>query len=148
MLPHVRGARVEVTGGIGASPEIYVQRRSGTGWALVTAFSGEPLSLDYRVGVDPSAVLGVLGHPFRLTPEGVELPLEFKAPESCASAFVLGDKGSGAQVYASTGKLEAIVPEGLGLRVTAATDAEVTVALPDSRLVTASIPAGEAYLFN
>ena len=148
VLPHVRGARVEVSGGIGASPELYVQRRSEEGWALVTAFSGEPLSLDYTVGVDPSAVLGVLGHPFRLTPVGVELPLDFRTPESCASAFVLGDKGTGAQVYVSTGKLEAIVPEGTGLRVTASTDAEVTAALPDSRLVTAFIPAGETYLFD
>ena len=147
VLPFIRGRRVEVSGEVGDAPEIYVQRNPATGYALMTAFSPVPLSQPLTIGVDPSEVLGVLGHPFRIGPEGVELTLSFVREEDCASAFVLGGKGPGPQVYASTGSLEDIVSEGAGLRVTAATDAEVTVALPDSRQVTAFIPAGTCHVF-
>lgn len=147
VLPFIRGRRVEVSGEVGDAPEIYVQRNPETGYALMTAFSPVPLSQPLTIGVDPASVLGVLGHPFRISPEGVELTLSFVKEEDCASAFVLGDKGAGPQVYASTGCLEEIVPDGEKLRVTAGTDAEVTVALPDSRLVTAFIPAGGTRVF-
>ena len=147
VLPFIRGRRVEVSGEVGDAPEIYVQRNPAKGYALVTAFSPVPLTQPLTVGVNASEVLGVLGHPFRISPEGVELKLSFVKEEDCASAFVLGGKGAGPQVYASTGSLEDIVSDETGFRVTAATDAEVTVALPDSRLVTAFIPAGETRRF-
>ena len=147
VLPFIRGRRVEVSGEVGDAPEIYVQRNPAKGYALVTAFSPVPLTQPLTVGVNASEVLGVLGHPFRISPEGVELVLSFVKEEDCASAFVLGGKGAGPQVYASTGSLEDIVSDETGFRVTAATDAEVTVALPDSRLVTVFIPAGETRRF-
>lgn len=154
VLPEVRGARVEVSGEVGGTPEIYLQRRPETGWALLTAFGafgspadGAVVAVPYTIGVQTSEVLGVLGHPFRLGSEGVELTLTFSGPEDCASAFVLGSKGAGPQVYASTGSLDAIVPEGGGLRITAATDAEVTVAFPDGSLLTRFLPAGSSTVF-
>ena len=148
ILPHIRGARVEVTGEIGETPEVYVQRQFETGWALVTAFGSDPQGIPFTVGVRTSEVQGVLGHPYRLCPEGVELTLSFCKENDCASAFVLGGKGSGAQVYSSTGCLESIVPDARGLRVTAATDSEVSVGMPDGRLVTRFLPAGSGFLFE
>ena len=147
VLPHLRGSRVEVSGPIDATPEIYVQRRFETGWALVTAF-GTDASVPYTVGVRTSEVLGVLGHPYRLSPDGVDLTFSFSGPDDCAAAFVLGGKGNAPQVYSSTGCLEAIEPAGSGLRITAATDSEVSVGMPDGRLVTRSLSAGETSLFE
>ena len=148
VMPHVWGSRVEAIGSVGDTPEIYVQRAPSDGWALLTAFSARPSTNAFTVGVRTSEVLGVLGHPYRLGPEGVELTLSFARNDDCASAFVLGGKGSGPQVYSSTGCLEAIEPTGSGLRVTAATDAEVSVGMPDGRLVTRVLPAGETALFE
>ena len=157
VLPFVRGARVEVVGEVGDTPEIYVQRCFETGWALVTAFgTGGASSVSsvsdasvsagagypFTVGLRTSEVLGVLGHPYRLGPEGVELKFSFEGPADCASAFVLGGKGSGPQVYSSTGRLESIVSDGPGIRICAATDSEVSVGMPDGRLVTRFIAAG------
>ena len=147
VLPHLRGSRVEVSGPIDATPEIYVQRRFETGWALVTAF-GTDASVPYTVGVRTSEVLGVRGHPYRLSPDGVDLTFSFSGPDDCAAAFVLGGKGNAPQVYSSTGCLEAIEPAGSGLRITAATDSEVSVGMPDGRLVTRSLSAGETSLFE
>ena len=147
VLPHLRGSRVEVSGPIDATPEIYVQRRFETGWALVTAF-GTDASVPYTVGVRTSEVLGVLGHPYRLSPDGVDLTFSFVGPDDCAAAFVLGGKGNAPQVYSSTGCLEAIEPAGSGLRITAVTDSEVSVGMPDGRLVTRSLSAGEMSLFE
>ena len=147
VLPQVRGARVEVSGEVGGTPELYLQRRPEMGWALLTAF-GADASVPYTIGVRTAEVLGVLGHPFRLGPEGVELTLTFVGPEACASAFVLGDKGAGPQVYASTGSLASIEPAGPGLRVTTEEDAEVTVAFPDGRLATRALRAGECFVFE
>ena len=138
---------MEVSGPIDATPEIYVQRRFETGWALVTAF-GTDASVPYTVGVRTSEVLGVLGHPYRLSPDGVDLTFSFSGPDDCAAAFVLGGKGNAPQVYSSTGCLEAIEPAGSGLRITAATDSEVSVGMPDGRLVTRSLSAGETSLFE
>lgn len=189
VLPFIRGSRVEVSGPVGGTPEIYVQRQPSTGWALLTAFgsgvsdagsSGVPdadssagtttQSYPFTIAVRPSEVLGVLGHPFRLGPDGVELTLSFEKSDDCASVFVLGGKGSGPQVYASTGCLDSIEVTGAGsstkgaqatdlqthdtaspaqgLLVRAATDAEVTVAMPDGRLVTHFLPAGTSFRFE
>ena len=147
VLPFVRGALVESVGAVGDTPEIYVQRRFETGWALVTAF-GTGASYPLTVGVRTSEVLGVLGHPYRLGPDGVELTLSFEGPDDCASAFVLGGKGSGPQVYSSTGRLESIDPEGAGLCIVAETDAEVTVAFPNGRMVTQTLCGGGSAIFQ
>ena len=148
VLPHVAGNLVECYGEVGATPEIYVQRDSLSGYALLTAFSDEWVSERFVIGVDPSAVVGVLGYPFVLGPEGVELQLGLTTPPSdCISAFVIGGKGSGPQVYSCRGCLQALESDGGSLRVTAQSNCTVTVALSDGRLVTASIPAGETVAF-
>ena len=186
VLPHIAGRGVEVSGAPGSSFETYVQRDSLSGFALVTAFgssypaksgpkgyaSALPLGVDHvlSVAVDTSAVLGVLGCPFRLGPDGVELSFSFDAADNCASAFVLGIGGGEGEaglreaknqacakaslqrcgtlapcvrVVASTGKLESIEALSDGLAVTAATDAEVTVALPDGTTKQISLSSGD-----
>ena len=148
VLPFLRGARVEVFGELGGTSEIYLQRQPERGWALLTAFGSGSVSCPFTISVRPSEVLGVLGHPFQLGPDGVELTLSFSNPDDCASVFVLGGKGSSPQVYASTGSLESIEPDDDGLLICAATDAEVTVAMPDGRLVTHFLPAGATFRFE
>ncbi len=156
VMPHLLGSRVEVIGSVGDTPEIYVQCAPSDGWALLTAFGsaqaasigGDASFYPFTVGVRTSEVLGVLGHPYRLGPEGVELTLSFAGSDDCASAFVLGGKGSGPQVYSSTGCIEAIEPAESGLRVAAATDAEVSVGMPDGRLLTRFLSSGETAIFQ
>ena len=149
VLPHVRGSRVEVVGAVGDSPEIYLQRNAEEGFALLTAFSWEPVSLPFTIGVQPSAVLGVLNHPFRLCPEGVQLTLELQQ-EDCASAFVLGTGGETvpARVLSSTGKLDSVTLEGDALRVRAATDSEIEVQTADGRTQRYTLPAGKETLIR
>ena len=143
VLPQLKGHRVEVTGRIDDSPEIYVQRDPVSAYALVTAFSREALSRELSVEVRPEAVLGVLGHPFSLTGRGVNLPLHFAGEDDCAAAFVLGGRQDGPQVSRSTGRLDSVVREGSSLKVRAATDSEVCISWPDGRTETRFIPAGE-----
>ena len=149
ILPHVRGSRVEVTGAVGDTPEIYLQRNAEAGFALLTAFSGDTLCQPYTIGVKPSAVLGVLNHPFRLGPEGVELTLQF-GKEGCASTFVLGtgDEKAPARVLSSTGKLDSVTLEGDALKVRAATDSEIEVQTADGRTQRLTLPAGAETLIQ
>ena len=142
VLPQVRGAMVERTGAVDDSPEVYVQRNPETGYALVTAFSGEAYAADWLVPVDPAAVSGVLNYPFSLTEEGVSLPLRLSGAKDCAAAFVLGDRGNGPAVVSSTGRLDAIEREGSILKVRAATDSEIRVSWPDGRTETCFLKAG------
>ena len=148
VLPHLAGFRVERSGGIDASPEIYLQRNPKAGYALLTAFSAQPVRVDRTLAVDPSAVLGVLNHPFRLSGEGVVIPLRFEREEDCASAFVLGTDGVQvpARVLSSTGRLESLSVDGDALRVAAGSDAEIEVRLADGRIRQYTIPAGSAVL--
>jgi hypothetical protein len=149
ILPHVRGSRVEVTGTVGDTPEIYLQRKAEAGFALLTAFSDDTLCQPFTIGVQASAVLGVLNHPFRMGPEGVELTLQLEK-EGCASAFVLGTGGDTApfRVLSSTGKLDSISLEGEALRVRAATDSEIEVQTADGRRQPYTLSAGEEILIR
>ncbi len=143
VLPYVRGAMVERTGAVDDTPEVYMQRSFETGYALVTAFSGNAYAADWPVAVDPAAVLGVLNHPFSLYGDGVLLPLKLTGPEDCASAFVLGDRGNGPAVLSSTGRLSDIIREEDGhLRLKALTDTDIQVRLRDGRTVCVHLPAG------
>lgn len=145
VLPHLPGHLVERTGEIDASPEIYIQRNPSEGYALMTAFSQQPVSRDLEIRVDPARVLAVLNHPYSLNGEGVAVPIRFVKEEDCASAFVLGigpEDPACPRILSSTGSLADVTLEAGTLQVTAASETDIVVALPDGRTQTHHIPAG------
>ena len=112
VLPHLRGHRVERTGALDASPEVYVQRNPEAGYALLTAFSREPWSGEWKIVVDPSAVLDVPGHSYRLCEDGVIIPLSLSGAGDCAAVFVLGKGAQLLRLPAGTDALAFRNPDG------------------------------------
>ena len=144
VMPHLKGFLVERTGAIDACPEVYIQRNPSEAYALMTAFSAQPLSLDWIIRVDPAHVLAVLNHPYSLIAEGVSVPLRFVREEDCASAFVLGTGPDPAspRILSSTGRLDDVTAEAGSLHVTAVTETDIVVGMPDGRREARHIPAG------
>ena len=142
VLPHVEGRLVEVLGLVDASPELYIQRNPDNGYALVTAFSREAVEQEVTLQLPPERVFGVLGHPFRLSGEGVVLPLRLEGGDCCASAFVLGGDKGGVRLLSSTGALEDIRLSRMGVYIKAAADARVRLALPAGEVKEFAVAAG------
>ena len=144
VLSRVEGCPMEHGGRLCSSPEWYLQADRKSGFALLTAFSSEPLAVEHRLDMDPSSVLAVLGHPFRTEADAVVLPLRFEGKDDSCSAFLIGDAGTGLRVISSTGPLEDVSVENGILQVRAASDAGIVVYDPRSRLSRSlTIPAGE-----
>ncbi len=142
VLPYVEGRLVEVRGRVDASPELYIQRNPDNGYALVTAFAREAVVEEVTVQLPVEKVLGALGHPFRLSGEGVVLPLSLRGGDSCASAFVLGGGERGVRLLSSTGPLEDIRLDRVGIYIKAAGDAHVQLALPSGQVKEFDLAAG------
>jgi lysophospholipase L1-like esterase len=130
VLAHVEGAPMTHSGHLCGSPELYLQADAASGYALMTGFSSDPWTGEYRIAVPAQKVLCVLGHPFSVDTDGVVLPLHFVGEDDSCSAFVIGDAGTGPRIVSSTGVLEDVTAEAGGLRVTAGTDTELTLSLP------------------
>ncbi|MBR1576464.1 MAG: alpha-galactosidase [Bacteroidales bacterium] len=149
VLPFTEGAPMTHSGRLCDSPELYVQADASSGYALMTGFSSEPWIGDYRIAVPAQKVLAVLGHPFRTDADGVVLPLRFAGEDDSCSAFVIGDAGAGPKILSSTGVLEDVTVEDGVLRVTAATDTELTLSIPGRQDVrTVRLSAGETRLLG
>ena len=123
------------SGHLCASPELYLQADPSSGFALMTGFSSEPWTGEYRIAVPVQKVLCVLGHPFSVDADGVVLPLHFVGADDSCSAFVIGEAGEGPRILSSSGVLEDVTAQADGLRVTAGTDTELTLSLPDGQEV-------------
>jgi hypothetical protein len=96
-----------VSGGVGASPEIYelVDREKAVG--QVIAFSGSALHADYVIpGVRTSNLLAVLRNAYAIRNDSLLLPLTFPMPEASREAFILPNGGSGISVTSSTSWIE------------------------------------------
>ena len=143
VLAHVEGAPMTHSGHLCDSPELYLQADPSSGFALMTGFSSEPWTGEYRIAVPAQKVLCVLGHPFSVDADGVVLPLRFVGEDDSCSAFVFGDAGEGPRILSSTGVLEDVTAEAGGLRVTAGTDTELTLSLPGQEVRKVRLFAGE-----
>jgi hypothetical protein len=135
VLAHTEGAPMTHSGHLCGSPELYLQADAASGYALMTGFSSEPWTGEYRIAVPVQKVLCVLGHPFSVDADGVVLPLHFVGADDSCSAFVIGEAGEGPRILSSTGVLEDVTAQADGLRVTAGTDTELTLSLPDGQEV-------------
>lgn len=142
VLEHVAGEQLQVTGKIGAAPEIYVQCDYDGGWALMTAFSGAPMRCTHTINVDTARVLGVLNHAYSLQQAGVDIDLEFPCADESREVFVLGNEGSDISILSSTGWLDSIVVSGNTLTIRAGSDTEIVVK-KDGKVVSQKISAGE-----
>lgn len=144
VLAQVEGRLVERTGRMDESPEIYLQRNPDTGYALLTAFAHEPYTFDYMIPLAGENVLGVINHPYSADAEGVSLHLDFDEPDDCASAFVIGNDGSGVRVLSATGALSELELKDAALHVKAIEDATVAVLIPGKEVMTVDLKAGES----
>lgn len=127
VLDHVAGQPLQVNGRIGSVPEVYIQSDYDDGWALMTAFSGGPVSHEQTISVDPSKVLGVLNHSYSLTEEGVRVGLEFPCADESREVFVLGNEGYDIRIVSSTGWLDDISLSENVLKIKAGSDTDVTI---------------------
>ena len=144
VLARIEGCPMEHGGRLCDSPEWYLQADRSSGFALLTAFSSEPWEGEQRLDIDPSLVLGVLGHPFRTDADGVVLPLRFEGKDDSCAAFVLGDAGQGPRVVSSTGALDDVSLVDGVLQVRSSTEAVVVVHDPGTGVSRSfTVPAGE-----
>ena len=127
MLDHVAGQPLQVSGRIGSVPEVYIQSDYDDGWALMTAFSGGPISHEQTISLDPSKVLGVLNHSYSLKEEGVRVGLEFPCADESREVFVLGNGGYDIRIVSSTGWLDDISLSENVLKIKAGSDTDVTI---------------------
>ncbi len=129
MLDHVAGQPLQVSGRIGSVPEVYIQSDYDDGWALMTAFSGGPVSHEQTISLNPSKVLGVLNHSYSLTEEGVRVRvgLEFPCADESREVFVLGNEGYDIRIVSSTGWLDDISLSENVLKIKAGSDTDVTI---------------------
>lgn len=139
--PYLAGNLVEHEGKIGDSPEIYVQRNQETGYALLTAFTAEPVERDFTIKLDTDKVLGVLKHAYKIGQEGVSLHISMGPDKDYDSAFVIGG-ASNAKVLESDGKLSSVEIKDNCLFVTAETESNITV-LVGGKQESATLQAGE-----
>jgi len=145
VLPHVRGALVEVNGSVHDTPETYVQRNEDSGYALFTAFGDSRYEGNEYIPMHMSRVLGVVGSPFSTDAEGVVIPVTFSGarPESFG-AFVLGNDCQPFRVLSSTGILEGLSAEYGKLTVKAQTPTTLRVLLVSrNETVELNLEAGE-----
>ena len=107
VLRDVSSLRPRVTGGVGASPEIYelVDREKAVG--QVVAFSGSALRHDYVLpGVRQKKLLAVLRNAYSVEKDTLALPFTFPMAESSREAFLLPNAGAGISITSSTSWIE------------------------------------------
>lgn len=106
VLPYIAHLPLQVTGGIGSSPELYIHVNQEKGAGQVIAFSGAVTEHDVTLDMPTDSCLAILHNTYSIKTSGIEIPLQFPMPESSREAFILPNLGTGIQVISSTAWLK------------------------------------------
>jgi hypothetical protein len=103
VLREVSSLRPKVTGGVGASPEIYELANREKAVGQVVAFSGSALRHNYVMpGVRQKNLLAALRNAYSIQNDTLVLPFTFPMPESSREAFLIPNAGEGISITSST----------------------------------------------
>jgi hypothetical protein len=129
VLPHLLSVPTQMSGPVGASPEIYTRIDPKTAWGLVVGFSGSLVAAPIENKINTSRLLCVLNHAYSVENGTLKIPFQFTMPDDTREAFILGNDGAGISVLSSTGWLENAVLEKNLLVLTAGSDTEIVLSI-------------------
>ena len=133
VIPHVAGKQLEITGLIGATPELYVQKNVDSGYGIISGFSGSAVEYPYTCKMDNKKLLGVLNHAYKCNDEGIHFNFQFTIPDDTREAFMIGNDGSGVTVLSSTGWLDDLTYSNDNLTITSGNESTVVVRIPSDK---------------
>jgi hypothetical protein len=127
VLQHLLDVPTQMSGLVGASPEIYTRINPETAWGMVVGFSGSLVSAPIEKKINADRLLCVLNHAYSVENGVLKIPFQFTMPDDSREAFVLGNDDAGVSVLSSTGWLKNAVLEKNSLTLTAGSN--TTIAL-------------------
>lgn len=102
VLPFLTETTTEVSGPVGAAPEVYARVNNKIGAGQVIAFSGQPLHDLHKIPLKGERVLGVLNHAYYIENDTLYLPFTFSMVDDTREAFMMPNHGSGISILSST----------------------------------------------
>lgn len=102
VLPFLTETTTEVSGSVGAAPEVYARVNNKMGAGQVIAFSGQPLHYLHKIPLKGEKVLGVLNHAYYIENDTLYLPFTFSMVDDTREAFIMPNQGSGISILSST----------------------------------------------
>ncbi len=108
VLPYIQNLPLEVSGSIGASPEIYTHINREKGAGQVIAFSSTACEAPVSVALNTENCLGVLNHVYHADSGKINLPFQFNRTDDTREAFILPNQESGIGIESSSAWLDGI----------------------------------------
>jgi hypothetical protein len=130
VLPYITEVIPQVSGRVGASPEIYTMVNEEAGAGQVIGFSGQAMSYRHEVSVNPDAVLGVLNHAYRIEDRSLILDFQFPMPDASREAFIIPNEGSGISIRESNVWLDELKIFRGALTITSGADGALVIHWP------------------
>jgi hypothetical protein len=131
---------LEITGRVGASPEIYAQINREEAWGQVIAFSGSVMKHHYETELNGRNFLCALNHSYTQNKDSFSLPFEFLSPEDSRECFILSNKGTGISVLSSTGWIDQAYLSEDSFTVELGSDSILEISIPAAYSFKASHP--------
>ncbi|NEW84301.1 MAG: hypothetical protein GZ094_18310 [Mariniphaga sp.] len=108
VLPYISHLPLEISGSIGASPEVYTHLNREKCAGQVVAFSSIACEAPVSVTLNTENCLGVLNHSYSTNSGKINLPFQFNRTDDTREAFILPNQESGIGIESSTGWIDGL----------------------------------------